>query len=532
MKKIVYILSFALALTVSSCSGWLDVNKNPNRPSEVDNGLQIPAIELNVLNATGFYGNLFGSFFSQHYANKPGGPQYLSLSHWDVSDNSNFSSSASDYLYRICAMSVSNNAKLVKERAESENLWGDYLAATVLRVYAYQMLVDAFGELPYTEALNTAIRNPKYDEGNVIYAGLIAELDDALAKVSPSDVVSKNMTFDGSTDAGNWIRFANALKLRLLMREHKVVDVKSQLDALVAENNFPTSDIGYVGCWSNQAGLDNPFYNEAVRKRGDTGTGRTMEVCANMAVTSALNEVSDPRRAYKFVPSVGHGNTWDGGFYDSQYSTEQTAKMVDADTYAELNLAYNNPVYLITVAETDFFLAEYYSTVAPDAAKAKAAYEAAIDASFALHGCTAAQAQALYATGGKYAWDAAKAEELIGIQKWIHLAFVNGFESWCEIRRTGYPVFNSKTGKDIYAKWSEIAKKNVADGLENPTPQTSVLINEGVYTAGTLYTPANVSVDIPDNTVVGRLLYPRASTQSNENAPDRKPATAKVFWAK
>lgn len=532
MKKIVYILSAALALTLSSCAGWLDVNKDPNAVTDVDNGLIIPAVELNLLNASGFYGHMFGSFFAEHYAIKPGGPQYLGLAHWDTSDATPLTANFVNYFYISAMVRVCNNAAIICSKASETESWGDYLAATVLRVYALQMLVDGLGEMPYSEAGNTAILAPKYDDGKTIYAGLVKELDDALAKVSASDKVSDNMVFESSSDVDNWIRFANALKLRILMREHGAVDVKAQLAALVSQNKFPVSDIAYAGCWANQAGLDNPVYSEVVRKRGDINTGRTIEICAHMAVTSVMNEVADPRRAAKFLPSFGHGNTWDGAFIDDQYSKEITAKYVDADTYAEVNFKYDTPVYLITVAETQFFLAEYYSSVAPDAAKAKAAYEAAIDASFATHGCTSAQAAALYAGGSKYAWNASKANELIGIQKWIHLAHVNGYESWCELRRLGYPQFNAKSGADLYKEWAKLAKSRVEAGNDNPTPLTADLVSAGLYKIGTLVTPPNVASGMPANTLVARLPYPKYSTDRNENAPERKPATEKLFWAK
>lgn len=529
MKKIIYSTFVVLALVMSSCGKWLDVNSDPNAVTEVDNGLIIPSMELNLLNTYGFYGHMMGSFFSEQYAIKPGGPQYLGLAHWDTSDATPLTANFTNYFYQDAFTKVCNNAKTIIERATEAEEWGDVLAATVLRVFAIQNMVDGIGEIPYSEALNTSNLNPVYDDGQAIYAGLVAELDDALGKVSASDKVSDNMLFSSSSDVANWIKFANALKLRILMRESGAVDVKSQLASLIAANNFPTSDLAYAGCWANQAGLDNPVYSEVVRKRGDIATGRTIEISAHMAVASAMNEVGDARIAAKFIPSAGHGNTFEGAFIDEQQSKEVGAGYVDADTYAELNLKYNTPVYLITVAEIQFFLAEYYATIAPDAAKAKAAYEAAIDASFASHGV--AGASTIYGSG-KYAWNAAKATEIIGIQKWIHLACLNGFESWCELRRLGYPAFNAKTGKEIYDTWEALAKANVAASASDPTPTTADLVAAGVYTPGTIITPVYVAGGIGNNTLLARLPYAHYSTDRNASAPEGKSAVTKIFWAK
>lgn len=538
MKK--YIITFfaaAATLCATSCGNWLDVNDDPNAVSSVDNGLVIPAIELNLVNISGFYGHMLGSFYSNQMAIKPGGPQYLGLAHWDASNIS--SGQAVGYINRIYRDSytkVIGNSDSIREKAAAAENWGDYLAATVCRAYAFQILVDAFGETPYTESLDPSNLAPVYDDGKTVYAGIVAELDEALSKVSSADKVSDNMLFSSSSDVNNWIKFANALKLRILMRESGVADVKSALASLVAENNFPTSDIGFdSSVWTNQAGLDNPIYGEAVRVRGDVGTGRTIEFCAHMAVTGTMVEVQDGRLPAKYNASVKYGS-YEGGFIDEQMSKETGAGYFGSkenkdpeNTWAELNVKYDTPMWLITVAETEFFLAEYYAKIANDNAKAQAHYEAAIDASFDTHGVSGSEK--IYAAGSKYAWNSAKASEIIGIQKWVALAGINGFESWCELRRTGYPQFGPKTGKEVYAKWLELAKANLTSGKANPTPLASDLEEAGVYVPGTIFTPVNV-VELADNTLLGRLTYATLSTQTNENAPAQKKPGEKVFWAK
>lgn len=533
MKKISILLSLALSLSAVSCDEWLDINSDPNSVADIENNsILLPAVELNLMSVTGFYGHLLGSYYAEQYAIKPGGPQYLGLSHWDTKDGT-LGSTWSNRLYTSAYQKVANNAKKIRENAAESESWGDYLAATILMVYNYQILVDGFGEIPYSEALNPSNIAPKYDDGKDVYASLIAELDTALAKVSFTDVVCDNMLFSSSSDINNWIKFGNALKLKLLMRECDTVDVKSKLDALIAEDNFPESDIMFKSSvWTNQAGKDNPVFSELVRQRGDIKTGRTIEICAHMAVTATMQEVSDTNRlAAKFVPSVAYNN-FEGDFIDEQQSKEINAGKLDEDTYAELNIKYDTPIYFLTVAETDFFIAEYYAkaNLGNDAAKAKEYYEKAIDASFATHGVEGAAD--IYGAGKKYAWDSTKALELIGIQKWIALANINGFESWCELRRLGYPAFNSKTGAEIYEKWDELAKANVAANKANPTPLAQDLIDAGVYTPGTIFTPVYV-VGLPDNTLLGRLPYVTSSRTTNANAPQKQKAPKdKVFWAK
>src|SRR5690606_36451408 len=106
-------------------------------------------------------------------------------------------------------------------------------------------------------------------------------------------------------------------------------------------------------------------------------------------------------------------------------------------------MRYNSPVYLITKAETEFFIAEYYARTGA-AADAKMHYEAAITESFLSAGLDAADAEAVYT--GVYAYDNADYKRLIGIQKWVALAGTNNFEAWRELRRLKYPTFGSVSG--------------------------------------------------------------------------------------
>ena len=528
MKKIISLVLTLSVLSLTSCQEWLDINVNPNAVSTVDNGLVLPAVELNLLTNYGLYGHLLGSYLAEQYAVKPEGPNALAMAQWLTEEGSAVASNA-NRIYQQTYIRVINNAKAVRDEASKSEAWGDYLAATVYRTIAYQMLVDAFGETPYSEAEDTAITAPKYDDGKDVYANLIADLDEALGKVNGSELVSDNMLFASSSNVNNYIRLANSIKLRLLMRESGKVNVKSDLDALVAKNNFITSDVKFASSlFTNEAGRDNPLFEQFVRGAGDIVTGRTMDLAGHMAVISAMTEVNDARVAAKFTPAVSSG-LFEGGFIDTQYSVEKTSGYADKNSYAEPVLKYNTPVYLMTVAEVDFFLAEYYASVSPDAAKAKAFYEAAIDASFATEGV--AGAADIYADGAKYAWNAAKAEELIGIQKWIALANINGFESWCELRRLGYPEFNAKNGKAIYAEWMSQAKANKEVNKPVVTPTAADLVDAGVYEFGKLVTPASL-VDMADNTLLGCLPYANSSKTRNANAPAQKAKGTKVFWAK
>lgn len=524
MKKIIAIFSTVLLLgAVTGCDNYLDVNTDPNSVASVENGLILPAVEANIMFTYGLYGHVIGSYFSEQWAQKCGGPQYINIARFNTSNGTQGASYA-NYMYNYIHRIVHNNAGTIMEQATASENWGDYLAATVYRVFGYQMLIDVLGETPYSEAQNTAITAPKYDEGKDVYAGIIGELDAALAQVTGNELVCNNMLFLGDNSVENYIQFANALKLRLLMRQSGAVDSKAALASLIAEDNFPTEDIAFASSlFSNEAGKDSPLYGEIVRALGDARANRHKEAVAHMALTSTMNAVNDPRIEVKFDASV-ENDDYEGGYLSGQQSVEKSAGYVNEDSYCEAKVRYNDPVYLITVAETEFFLAEYYTTIAPDAAKAEAHYKAAIDASFDTHGVEGSEA--IYAPGAKYAWDSAKAIELIAIQKWVALAGINGLESWCEVRRLGYPTFNAKTGDEIYDTWCQLSEDS------GRAATAGQLIAEGVYEAGKLIFPDGAHSAITKNTVPARMLYTTTSTTANSNVPDLKSPNDKIFWAK
>ena len=482
MKKL---LIFFAALGMVSCDSWLDINYDPNSPSDLTSDLVFPAAELNVAGPLGNQLHIIGSMLAQHYTYQIGTQNYTNYSRFIVSSTN--TNSAYNNLY-IRALS---NLEYVREIA-SDNA-GIALAVTVLRAVTFQTLVDAYGETPYTEATGGGANpTPAYDDGATVYDGVLQELDEALAAVTGSETMCDNMLFDGNTGVANWVRLANAIKLRMLMRMSNVRNVQAEVGALLAEDNFPTANVGWKNCWANQSGQTSPLYQECV-----LGSA-TNDIIMNVAYSNSLAE-DDPRMPSRFSPN-------DEGKYVGRISGHEYNPNTEATATkcCKPVIVYNQPVWLITVAEIEFFKAEYAFRYGSKS-DAKAHYEAALDAAFA--DVNADNAADFYGAGGDYAWDDARGLEQIGVQKWLSFGNVNGFEAWCEARRMGYPAFGS------------------ADAA-------AILADEDAYTAGTLYTPDFRNSELSDKMLLQRFKYADVSTSRNQNAPAQKSASEPVFWAK
>ena len=503
MKKLAIISTIVLGLGFASCDSHLDINRNPNSPSEenMTPSIMMPAAEMSLA-AT--YGNLMripAGYYTQHFAHAFGTSNYIDYSQFQMSATR--SSTAYSQMMRGALKNLETIRKMSKETEP-----GSYLAATVLRAFAFQALVDCYGEVPFSETFDVSIPAPKYDDGAAIYSALIAEINEALANVAPTDRVATNFLFQTST-AAPWIKFANAVKLKILSRESGVASVDSEIGALIAEGNFPTEDVAYAGIWKNESGQMNPYWSEEFA----TNFGSTqINVVANVAIIGTMQQkdaeggviYEDPRLA-AFFETNADGN-YTGGISGTNFSTSNAYK---STYWCRPVASYDMPVYIMTVAETEFFISEYYARTG-NAAEAEAHYAAAIEASFASAGVDGAAENIAF-----FPYDQSNYKKCIGIAKWIALAGTNNYESYCELRRLRYPAFGSVKGSDMYNLMDDASYK----------PE--------LYVPGTLYTPIQVFGQVGDNHLLERYPYPSSSTASNSNAPSfsNSDYTKPVFWA-
>jgi hypothetical protein len=128
--------------------------------------------------------------------------------------------------------------------------------AEVIMVYCWQVLVDSFGDIPYSQALNSVeYPQPTYDDGAAIYEDLITRLDAAIGNLNGTGFEVDNLYFG---DVSAWQKFAASLKLRLGIRLADVnpglasSTVESALSTGVFTSNNDNAILNYLG-------ISNPF---------------------------------------------------------------------------------------------------------------------------------------------------------------------------------------------------------------------------------------------------------------------------------
>ena len=187
----------------------LDINKDPNSPTEASIELLLPQAQLD-----------FVDFINGLNYTQLGITGILSSGDAYGYNPDDFAGSW-DYFYTGAGKDIE---EIIKAATASKTL--NYLGiAQIMKAYSFGVLVDLFGSVPFTEAFlgnaKTPNFQPKFDEGSLIYDSCISLCDQAIANLSaPSSITVKNDLFYGSSTR-SWIAVARSVKLRLLLNSRK-----------------------------------------------------------------------------------------------------------------------------------------------------------------------------------------------------------------------------------------------------------------------------------------------------------------------
>jgi hypothetical protein len=492
MKK--YILTLCSALFLfNSCD--LDINDNPNYPdsSTITPDLLFPSVQNFVAATSCDVMFNYAGFFAQYFDQKPGSTQFSDMTTYNIKESD-------DIMLRAYRNLYAGALPDIKDIMDKTDNTADRFAATVMRAFIFQLMVDNTDEAPYSEAIQgSSNASPKWDDGKDVYTGVLAELDEAEAALdASSDVMTlTDMMFD--KNISQWKGYANALRLRMYLRMYDVDNsVQSKITALVAANNFFSGD-AKIDIYAASDGNRSPFYASYYA----LGTGNH---CAAYPIASYMNSTSDPRIGYaldkngdgKYVGQIpgarSRMNEWAGKTW-----SDNDVSAVNYDLYDGTGVS--RPAYLFTQANLQFLIAEVKTRFNNDDAGAKAAYEAAVKADFSARGISGADT---FLASDAVNWDKASNKlNLIYMQKWVALFYMDNMEAWSEIRRTDVPALSSKTGKAIFD-------------------------DSTIYNSGDLIEPTDNAIEAGG--LIKRVPYPLTARNLNKNTPAAKTCDKRVWW--
>ncbi|OOV29767.1 hypothetical protein BXU11_07835 [Flavobacterium sp. LM5] len=448
MKKI-FLLITILSVTFSCSSDITDMNTDPKKstttqPEYLFTGAQKALVDQIVTTAQVF------RLFSQQWASTtiPSTSQYVIP---DIPD-ARFTVFYRDVLRDLLeAKTLIQNTPTSTAASDIAIKQNKLALIDLLEVYCYSMLVDTFGNVPYSQALDIKkYPLPAYDDAKTIYMDLISRLTED-AKILKANSANPNF---GSADiiyGGNaastakWAKFANSLLIKLAVNISDVdpafaaTTIQTALAAGPLASNADNTKLTYLTTTGNQ----NPLFATLVTSnRNDFIPAETF-----VAAMDAIVPGGDPRMTKYFVnatapaPVLPAGRTFIGGTYGE-------ANVFS--TYSHITATLNNPVFpgtLFDYSELQFLLAEAAekNLIPGGTAKAKTYYEAGITASMLDWGVTNA-AITTYLSSPKVAYNNAQSgatyKEKIGIQAWFAL-YNRGFEAWTSYRRLDYPILKS-----------------------------------------------------------------------------------------
>jgi hypothetical protein len=450
MKK-TYLLFILLTVLFAACTkNFDDFNIDKKNPGTVAGNSLFTGAQLTLadqISTPNVNLNIF-RLFSQYWTETT----YTDEANYDIVNRTIPDNTFQAY-YRDVLKDLNEAAKLISEETtldQSEEVakQNRLYIIDLMMVYAYQNLIDIFGNIPYTDALDLEKVLPVYDDAFTIYQDLISRVNDDLAGLDDSQgsFGSADIIYGG--DVAAWIMFGNSLKLKLgiSIADHDAGLAKSTVEAAVS-GVFQSNDDNALLAYLSSPPNSNPVYDELVL------TGRKDFVGANTMI-DLLNSLADPRRASYFT-MVDTSSVKDveklaylGGDYGESSPYAQFSHVADPILEATF------PGIFLTYDELLFYLAEAAERGFTVGQTAEQYYNAAITASFEFW---EAPDVAAYLAKPEVAYGTAQGtwQEKIGTQAYLAF-YTRGLEAYTEWRRLDYPIFNIPPA---ITEYSEIPKR-------------------------------------------------------------------------
>lgn len=464
MKKFVYI-AFA-ALSVASCK--LDDNVSENNPS-VD--AVTPNLYLSAAQTSNYDVEVSDIFqLSNVWMNNWAGNVYYFASplsqEYQMQVTSSFAPGNSFWNGSYVAMARYAN---IYNHPQADKYSDHAAIAKILMANSMQYIVDFYGDAPFSEAFKReANLTPKYDKGEDIYRNLVLMINDAVQTIQTKTpqvaVGTEDEIFGG--DMNEWVKLANTIKLRILLRQSKVTDatirsfVTTQLQSLQTAT-FVNSDVTINPGYGNaNAAQQNPLVNNYGYVNFDASAEningyRFLGISAHFAgLLNGSNTktagIADGRRGlmYRAVAGVGggpatirgivQGEGQQAGFTEGLFSK---ARWILFNYVGGESVNSDANGYIMTLSESEFLQAEAAELYPAIFTNAFAHYTAGVNASFAFFGAANSAAYLANMASRPYGWNGTDGHiAAIQYQRMIALHFVKPQETYINYLKTGFPV--------------------------------------------------------------------------------------------
>lgn len=421
LKKIIYIALMPVIIFVNTgCKkGYLDINQsNPNQTDKPPIG----ALLANVTSETGlnvFRAGNFTSYYMQYLASSgiSGGSDV-----YDDVDRSSIWQAVYD---------VIQDSRVMATIAEERNAYHHIGVAKLTEAMNMSLLIDLFGDVPYSQALDKNNFKPGYDKAEDVYAACLTLIQESITEFNKPDPgvaldVSNDLIHGGNVSS--WIKTANALKARLLNRVSETAGYNAaNVLAAVSASYTSNADDAQLKSFVARSPWNQLAYNNTVllldawlsEQYVDAMDGTTYGYTdPRLPLIATLTKFGDYRGTKNGAGRIGTG-------------TDKEESYLSVSGFYSKSGA---PLDIITYAEMKFIEAE--AKFATDKPGSYQAYLDGIAAHMDKVGVPAIEKNAYLANPAVAVGAGAFTEELLAKEKYIAM-FLHP-EAWTDARRFDY----------------------------------------------------------------------------------------------
>lgn len=473
MKKTYYILTaFLLLVSASGCKKYLDINKDPNNPLDVQEALILTPLEIyTTTNIIGGYPGSVSAYWTQQLAINQEAPQIDSyrITPSDVNNTWSFD------LYPA----IFNNSRIMIDKAEKAGNNGFAGIGKILLAYNLAVCTDLWGDIPYSEAFGALNGlKPKYDSQEDIYKLIQKTLDEAIVILSAAPagirVGGSDVIYQG--DFNSWKRLAYTLKARYYLRLSKAAgySATTQADLALAalQNGFTENSENAKVTYTEKEKSENPWYQGTLPGAGGVVLAKNF--------VDLLVANNDPR--LEILAAPGSGGDYVGRQSGTSPATDPTiyaavSPNVGGFIEADDETGKSAPVYLATYSEALFIKAEA-TLIKSGAVAAQPVLKMAIEANMDLLKVDPADKNVYTAIHSVL-------DPVTPLKTLITEKYVSSFlslEAYNDWRRTGFPVLNvvPNAFRPYIPQRFPYPSQEITS---NPQPQQSILTSEKVWWA-------------------------------------------------
>lgn len=312
LRSLAIISLVAVGLAAGGCD-ITDLNEDPNSATDASPDELLTNAQLDL--ADTYWKDYPGGFWMRY-------GQYLTTNQYTDADRFRFASrrrGANNGNWEDMYFVLNDLQEIVRlNRQEPGNVDGfgpnanQIAVAKILQVWAYQVMTDIWGPIPYGQALkgeDAGTFRPKYTSQPEVYTSMLDTLTMAsdMIQTGASTLSAGDLIYNG--DMSKWKGLANALKMRVAMRmsDQRPDMAATAIDEAIQAGALEGKSGSAVIPFGSSSPYQNPIWaNYQVAGRDDWAAPRS--------IVSVMNENEDPRRRAFFSDADpdSSGNQFNG----------------------------------------------------------------------------------------------------------------------------------------------------------------------------------------------------------------------------